>query len=129
MHYYLRGPSMWTPSDARLTQGGNLAVHAGSVRGAAGPTAAPALAFDSSFELVLSKHFNVKIYCGTGCLRNQSARKSARCRIFFGVSRPGAQTRESVNGNREVRKNFPQGARLEIIFNAVGRQDGDAQSL
>jgi hypothetical protein len=35
------------------------------------------------------------IYCGTGCLRNQSARKSARWRIFFGVSRPGAQTRES----------------------------------
>src|SRR6266850_2689155 len=36
-----------------------------------------------------------EIYCGIGCLRNQSTRKSPRERIFCGVGFPGEKTRDS----------------------------------
>ena len=40
-------------------------------------------------------HRPLKIYCGIGCLRNQSTRKSPRERIFCGVGFPGEKTRDS----------------------------------
>ena len=36
-----------------------------------------------------------EIYCGIGCLRNQSTRKSPRERIFCGVGFPGEKTRDN----------------------------------
>ena len=49
--------------------------------------------------------------------------------FFRRFSAGGPNKRKRVNGNREIGKNLAQRSRLEIPFNAVGWQDGYAQSL
>ena len=52
------------------------------------------LALSRGFSLSLQQ-CGLTLYCGIGCLRNHSTRKSPRERIFCGVGFPGEKTRDS----------------------------------
>src|SRR5262245_24292731 len=64
--------------------------------------------FDDSFELVLSKHLKSKNLLRYGVLAEPVREEVGQVADFFRrFAAGGPNKRKRVNGNREVRKNFP----------------------
>ena len=77
-----------------------------------------------------SRHFKRKNLLRHGVLAEPVREEVGQVADFFWrFASRGPDKRKRVDGDGKVGKHFTQRARLEILFDAVGRQDGNTQSL